>query len=60
MKRPSLLRMYGAIIEDQERQGFIEKVNGNLERTAAAIHYRVSPTSPCEKGLLHDTNSYRV
>ena len=39
MKTPTLLRMYGAIIEDQDRRGFIEKLDGNLEHTAAAVHY---------------------
>ena len=49
MKTPALLRMYGAIIEDQERREFIERVNGNLEHTTAAIHY--IPHHPVKKDL---------
>ncbi|XP_065895716.1 uncharacterized protein [Dysidea avara] len=46
-KTPNLLRMYSTIIEDQERQGFIEKVNNNLEQTAVAVHY--IPHHPVKK-----------
>jgi len=47
MKTPALLRMYGAIIDDQEGRGFIEKVTSNLEHTAAAVHY--IPHHPVKK-----------
>ena len=36
-KTPNLLKMYGTIIEDQERRGFIEKVNNHCEH--GSVHY---------------------
>ena len=36
-KTPKLLQMYGAIIEEQERRGFIEKIDCNKQH--GSIHY---------------------
>ena len=46
-KTPNLLRMYSSIIEDQERKGFIEKVDSNLEHTTSTVHY--IPHHPVKK-----------
>ena len=46
-KTPDLLRMYSSIIEDQERRGFIEKVDSNLEHTTSTVHY--IPHHPVKK-----------
>ena len=37
-KTPNLLRMYSSIIEDQERRGFIQKVDSNLEHTTSTVY----------------------
>ena len=50
-KTPELLKQYGRIIEEQERRGFIERVDSNDHK--ATIHYiphhpvrKESPTTP--------------
>jgi len=46
-KTPPLLRMYSTIIDNQERRGFIEKVDSNHEHTTLAVHY--IPHHPVKK-----------
>ncbi|VDI61509.1 Hypothetical predicted protein [Mytilus galloprovincialis] len=57
-KEPKLLLKYGEIIDEQEKRGFIERVDNEeiKPKYQAALH----TTSPSKEGFSHDANQDRI